>query len=244
MSTQPAPLSEPTKAERARTLIYARGFGTLCTNMKKLPGYPHGSIMPYAADGHGRPLFFISTIAVHTKNLLEDPRASLLVAAPEAEADPLGSARVSLFGEVRPLQEADYAAARETYLARHPETEPWIDFGDFSFFRMNVAEVYYIGGFGAMGWVIAPDYASAQVDPLADQAADVLEHMNRDHADLLVKLARAAGEECDRAVMTGVDRYGMTVRVGAEGGYRTRIPFPREVRNAAELRQVLTEMIR
>jgi putative heme iron utilization protein len=212
--------------------------------MKKLPGYPHGSIMPYAADEQGRPILFISTIAVHTKNLLDDPHASLLIAAPEAESDPLGSARVSLFGEVRHLPEVDLESAKSVYLETHPDTQQWIDFGDFSFFRMEVRDVYYIGGFGAMGWVIAQDYAAAEVDPLADAAPDILQHMNDDHRDGLLKLAHAAGEtDATEAILTGVDRLGLTIRVGGNDGYRTRVPFPREVRDPGQLRKVLVEMI-
>src|SRR5271166_6029420 len=83
-----APAPEPTYAERARTLIHLGRVGSLSTMSRKLPGFPFGSVMPYALDDAGRPLFLVSTMAMHTQNLLEDARASLLVTQSES-ADPL-----------------------------------------------------------------------------------------------------------------------------------------------------------
>ena len=89
---------EPSLAERARTLVSLGRIGSLSTHSRKFPGFPFGSLMPYAADGQGRPVFFISSMAMHTQNLGNDPRASLLIAQPEAEGDPLGAARMTVVG--------------------------------------------------------------------------------------------------------------------------------------------------
>src|SRR5438445_10293152 len=113
-----APAPEPTYAERARTLVHLGRVGSLSTLSKKRPGWPFGSVMPYALDEIGRPLFLISSMAMHTQNLKEDARASLLVNQAEA-ADPLGAARVTLMGEVFPVPAVDIAAIRQAYLARH-----------------------------------------------------------------------------------------------------------------------------
>ena len=139
----------------------ARGFGLLATISERIPGFPFGSVMPYALDSHGRPLFLISTLAVHTNNLLVNPKASLLVYEPEAEADPLSAARMNVMGEVREVPEADVAEARRLYITGHPEAEQYIEFGDFSLYRLEIADVYYIGGFGEMGWVSHNEYSSA-----------------------------------------------------------------------------------
>jgi len=87
---------EPSFAERARTLMYLGRIGSLSTQSRKQPGFPFGSVMPYGLDEHGRPIFLISTMAMHTQNLQADPRASLLVTRPDAEGDPLGASRVTL----------------------------------------------------------------------------------------------------------------------------------------------------
>jgi len=240
------PVPEPTYAERARTLVYLGRIGTLSTLSRKHPGQPFGSVMPYSLDAQGRPLFLISTMAMHTQNLQADPRASLLVTQPSWTGDPLAAGRVTLMGEARPLTEADAALARQAYLARHSNAAYWVDFGDFSFYRLEIADIYFVGGFAAMDWVSAKDYLDAQPDPLADAAAGIIEHMNGDHADALVTFARVlAGTESDEAVMISVDRLGFKLRL--KSGPRlsgARIPFPREVTTTEQCRAVLIEMLR
>src|SRR5579862_4559664 len=242
-SDQP-PIPEPAFAERARTLLYIGRIGSLSTLSRKQPGFPFGSVMPYALDGDGRPIFLISTMAMHTQNLQADPRASLLAMQPDASGDPLGASRVTLVGNVSLVPEAEVAEARELYLARYANSKYWVDFEDFSFYRMDVVDVYYVGGFGVMGWVTAPDYAHARPDPLADAAAEIMQHMNADHADALVALARKfAGIEAQEATMTSVDRLGFQVRLKSSEGMRgARIAFLREASSAAETRKVLVEM--
>ena len=144
------------KARNARELVESRGFGCLSTQSARHTGFPFVSIVEYAVDATGRPVLLLSGLAVHTKNLTVDARASLIVFAPGAEQDALGSARVTLMGEVRP--EADEDDVRARYLLRHPQAEQWVGFGDFAFHRMEIADVYYVGGFGQMGWVSGSGY--------------------------------------------------------------------------------------
>jgi putative heme iron utilization protein len=237
-------IPEPSFAERARTLLHLGRVGSLSTHSRKQPGFPFGSVMPYVLDDHANPVFLISTMAMHTQNLLEDTRASLLVTQPDAGGDPLGASRVTLLGNVLSVPEADVAGARQLYLARHADSKYWVDFKDFSFYRMNVVDVYYVGGFGVMGWVPASDYYAAQPDPLADSAMGIIQHMNADHADALILLAKAfAGIEAQEGKMTSVDRLGFHVRLKTQDGASgARIAFLREVSNAAEARGVLVEM--
>jgi putative heme iron utilization protein len=202
--------------------------------------------MPYALDGSGRSIFLISTMAMHTQNLHADRRASLLVTQPGRDQDPLAVGRVTLLGEVLPLAEADAAEARKAYLARHLNAAYWVEFEDFGFHRLEVSDVYYVGGFAAMDWVSAEEYLAARPDLLADAAAGIIEHMNRDHADALATFARVlAGAEADEALMVSVDRLGFKLRI--KSGLRlgsARIPFSREVATAEETRAVLIEMLR
>src|SRR2546426_2187019 len=207
-SDRPA-VPEPPFSERARTLVYLSRIGSLSTRSRKHPGFPFGSVMPYGLDDHGRPIFLISTMAMHTQNLQADPRASLLVTQEDTGGDPLGSSRVTLVGNVLPLPESEVAEARKLYLARYANSKYWVDFEDFSFYRMEVVDVYYVGGFGVMGWVAASEYNRAQPDPLADSMDEIIQHMNADHKDALILLARVfAGIESQEAAMTSVDRLG------------------------------------
>src|SRR5712692_10878633 len=243
-SDQPA-VPEPAFAERARTLMYVGRIGSLSTLSRRQLGFPFGSVMPYGLDDHGRPIFLISTMAMHTQNLQADPRASLLVTQPDASGDPLSASRVTLMGNVLPIPESVVAEVRRLYMARYDNSKYWVDFEDFSFYRMDVVDVYYVGGFGVMGWVSASEYDRAQSDPLADAAADIIRHMNADHRDALVLLARAfARIESQEATMTAVDRLGFHVRLKTQDGMRgARIAFLREVSNPAETRKVLVEMV-
>jgi putative heme iron utilization protein len=240
------PPPEPTYAERARTLMMRERTGTLSTLSRRHPGHPFGSLMPYAVDESGRPLFLISTLAMHTRNLEQDPRASLFVAESAASEDPLAVGRVTLMGTAGRVPSGEVAGARASYLARHPNASNWVDFEDFSFWRLEILDVYWVGGFGAMDWLTIRDYAAARPDPLADAAAGIMEHMNRDHPDALLMMARVLGREAaDEARMTNVDRLGFGLRLRSGGRFRgCRIPFPREVTSAPLCREVLIEMLR
>ncbi len=201
--------------------------------------------MPYGLDDHGRPIFLISTMAMHTQNLQADARASFLVTEEDSDGEPLGASRVTLVGNVRPVPNTELAEVRKLYLERQANSKYWVDFEDFSFYRMDVLDVYYVGGFGVMGWVSASDYDRSQPDPLADSMAEIIQHMNADHKEALVLLARQfAHVDSAEATMTTVDRLGFHVRLKTPDGMRgARIAFLREVSNPAETRKVLVEMV-
>ena len=157
-----ATVPEPSFAERARTLMHSGRIGSLSTLSRKQPGFPFGSLLPFGLDNHGRPIFLISTMAMHTQNLQADPRASLFVTEPDASGDPLGSSRVTLIGSAIKVPEPELADARAVYLTGYPDSKYWVDFEDFFFYRLDVIDVYYVGGFGVMGWVTASDYSQAR----------------------------------------------------------------------------------
>jgi heme iron utilization protein len=226
--------------------MYLSRVGSLSTLSRRQPGFPFGSVMPYGLDEQGRPIFLISTMAMHTQNLKADGRASLLVTQDNGDGDPLGASRVTLVGNVGPVPEAEVAAARAVYLARHANSKYWVDFEDFSFYRLEGVDIYYVGGFGVMGWVSASEYGSSQPDPLADAMDGIIQHMNADHKEALVLLARKFAQiEAQEATMTAVDRLGFQVRLKTEEGMRgARIAFPRAVSSSAETRTALVEMVR
>jgi putative heme iron utilization protein len=238
-------IPEPSYAERVRTLVCCCTIATLSTVSRKLPGYPFGSLMPYTIDATGRPIFLISNMAMHTQNLQADPRASLFVAQ-AGDGDPLGTARATLVGNVLPVPEDEAGEARQLYLSRYDNSRSWVDFKDFGFYHLQPLDIYYVGGFGVMGWVTAEDYRSAKVDPLADAAPRIFEHMNGDHVSAMLLLAKVhAGLDATEATMTAVDRLGFNLRLKTADGMKgTRINFLREVESADETRKVLVEMVR
>lgn len=145
----------------ARALAARGKLGTLATLSQHLPGFPFGSLAPYALDARGRPLFFLSSMAQHTRNLLADPRCSLFITEPAASGDPQTAERVILVGRTTPAPQEDLEDARERYLAAFPQARQWAGFGDFRFYRLELVSVYYVGGFGVMGWIAPGDYAAA-----------------------------------------------------------------------------------
>ena len=208
----------PTHAERARTLVSQVTTGTLCTLAAEPAGFPYGSFVTVAFE-QGNPVFLFSALAEHTRNLQQDSRGSLLVAETGAE-DPLANGRVTLLGPCRKVS-SQGSSVRSAFLETHPNAKYYADFKDFAFWCLQVESIRYIGGYGRMSWVDAPDwhaaeadplavercrfvggfghmswvdaadYAAAEVDPVAGSADEVIAHMNQDHAEAMVLFCKA-----------------------------------------------------
>ena len=218
--------------------------GTLCTLADEPDGYPYGSFVTVAFD-EGNPVFLISRLAEHTKNLERDPRASLLVAESGA-ADPLANGRVTLLGPCTRV-EGNGGSARAAFLAVHPNAAYYADFRDFGFWRLQVRSIRYIGGYGRMSWIEQADWQSAEPDPLGPSASSIIAHMNADHADALPLYCRAFSKATDvtSATMTGIDRYGFEMSATtAEGPRPIRVAFPQSISTPEEARAILIGMLR
>ena len=155
------------------------------------PGFPFGSVVSYAVDEAGDPLFFISELAEHTRNLHADSRASLLATEPlPPGVDPLSLGRVTLIGTAEPVPDDQLADARRVVVERHPAVAGYADYGDFSCWRLAVRSVRWVGGFGRMNWLDVEGYRTAIPDPVLAERHGVIEHMNADHADAGVLLCQ------------------------------------------------------
>jgi hypothetical protein len=234
----------PTHGERACTLVASIRTGTLCTIAKEPAGFPYGSFVTFAMEGPS-PVFLISELAEHTKNLRADARASLLVAE-GGEGDPLARGRVTLIGHGRRLGEgAERDAAKKAYLQAHPNAEYYVDYSDFAFWRLDVDAVRYIGGYGRMSWVDIADWRSAEPDPIAPHAHAILVHMNADHADAMLDYCRALTRATDTTVatMTGVDRYGFEMSALTGRGPRPiRLAFSRPIATPDDARREMVAL--
>ena len=236
----------PSHGERALTMAQAIGTATLCTVAKEPAGYPYGSFVTFALD-EGQPIFLISELAEHTKNLRVDTRASLLIAEGGAD-DPLANGRVTLIGDCTRLEDGDAAqSARETFLAAHPKASYYVDFGDFSFWKLTVSSIRYIGGYGRMSWVETSDWNGATPDPITAHADAIVSHMNDDHAEALKLycLAFSKASDTSAATMTGIDRYGFEMSAETGNGPRPiRIGFDAPISNPKEAREALVAMVK
>ena len=233
----------PTHAERARTLVSQVTTGTLCTLAAEPAGFPYGSFVTVAFE-QGNPVFLFSALAEHTRNLQHDSRASLLVAETGAE-DPLANGRVTLLGPCRKVSSPG-SSVRSAFLETHPNAKYYADFKDFAFWCLQVESIRYIGGYGRMSWVDAPDWHAAEADPLASAATGVVAHMNQDHAEAMVLFCRAFSKatEVTAATMTGVDRYGFEMSaITAEGARPVRLAFADMVTTADDVRAALIAML-
>lgn len=203
-------------------------------------GHPYASLLLTASEPDGSPVFLISKLALHTKNLAADARASLLIDATGTDADPMAGARITLIGEARPTESA---TARRRFLARHPAAAGYADFPDFSFYALDVASAHYIGGFGRI--VDLPraelliDVGDAQA--LIEAEPGIVEHMNADHTDAIELYAtRLLGAAPGTWRMTGIDPDGCDLVLGARA---LRQPFAARVTNAEEARKELVRLV-
>jgi putative heme iron utilization protein len=234
----------PTHAERARTMIAQISTGTLSTLALDPAGYPYGSFVTVAFE-NGAPVFLISRLAEHTKNLERDPRASLLVAEGGA-SDPLANGRVTMIGPCTRV-EGEGGGARAAFLASHPNAAYYADFRDFAFWKLHVASVRYIGGYGRMSWVDEAEWRTAEPDPLGPSAAGTIAHMNADHGDAMVLYCKAFSKatEISATVMTGIDRYGFEMSAKTKEGPRpVRLAFAVPVSTPEEARAALISMLK
>ena len=131
----------------ARALVGSQRAGMLATSSA---GHPWGSLVAYAVLGDGSPVLMVSELAEHGRNLLADPRASLVVADLAASEDPLACPRVTLTGQARQPPAADEGPAREAYLTSVPNAEAYADFDDFTLWVLRVERVRWVGGYGRM----------------------------------------------------------------------------------------------
>jgi putative heme iron utilization protein len=137
-----------------RTLSDGR-HGILSTHSAQYAGYPFGSVVPYALDASARPLLLLSSLAVHTRNLLANAHCSLLVLEHAWEADPQAHGRLTLLCDAEPVSVEEIAINRDAFLLRHPASVDHFSMKDFSLWRMELVQLRFIAGFGHMGWMNA-----------------------------------------------------------------------------------------
>jgi len=220
----------------ARLMLRAHRYGVLSTLSKKFDGYPFGSITPYLVDHDGSLLILISSIAEHTKNILNDPRVSLIT---HNQGDPQiqTQGRVTVVGDAE--LEEDRKKSGERYLRYFPEARVYFEMHDFSFYRIHPKAIRYIGGFGKINWLNMENYA---VKPytLIEHESGVIDHMNADHQEALRNYCQHFHQVAAMEVeMMGIDTDGFDLRVESRV---LRLDFEQPVTDALQARSVLVEM--
>jgi len=227
-------------ATEARQFLRSTHNGILSTISAKFEGYPFGSVAPFVLDYDGRPLILISTLAEHTRNIDANCKVSLLVFS--AAEDLQANARLTLIGDAERIDKND-PLLRARYLRYFPSAEQYFAAHDFYFYRIQIRQARYIGGFGKISWVASKELASPP-NQLADLEVGVLEHMNTDHADsLLVYCKHFHGLDAVSAEMLGIDTDGFDVFAKNQSGERIlRFNFEQPISDAQSVRAALVAM--
>ena len=217
---------------KVRRILRRFHHGVLATISKKMGGYPHGSLVPFVLDHAARPVILISGLAEHTHNIDADPRTSLLVHEPSANVQ--AGLRITLIGDAARC--ADQAVVERRYLACFPDASRLLALGDFAFYCITPLKLRHIGGFGAIHWVDAADYAPPWNSLVSDEK-DIIAHIDeaqseglreycRRYCDVTAGAVRLVGVDCD-----GIDLYA--------DGKPLRIDFAQTVTDAVTARQAL-----
>jgi len=231
-------------ADESRVIVDGSSVGTLSTignaNAGALAGFPCGGVVAYASDAvDGLPIFALSSLSQHARDVAADGRATLTVTRDGFED--VSDGRVSLSGIVTAVEAS---TVRETYLKKHPGAY-WVDFGDFTWYKMTeLLACRIVGGFARAGSVSGAEYAATKSDPVAAFSAPVCSHMNADHGDALRAMAKHyAGVDADEVVMRSIDALGMNCRMIKDGEkYGLRLPFESPALGRKEVKEQIVLM--
>jgi heme iron utilization protein len=235
---QPAADSGP--ADLARGLLRRSRQGALATLMPG-SGDPYCSLVNIASHPDGSPILLISRLALHTRNVLADPRVSLMLDE-RAAGDPLEGARIMLGGTAEEAGGYEVAMLRRRYLNAHPAAEAFVNFKDFSFFRIRPKAAHLVAGFGRIVDLAADQILTdlSGAEALLDAEQSAVDHINADHRDALNLYAtRLLGVEAADWRCTGCDPDGVDLQAGKT---TLRLGFPRRAVTPAALRNVLREL--
>jgi putative heme iron utilization protein len=224
----------------ARSLLRRSRQGALATLMAS-SGDPYCSLVNVASHPDGSPILLISRLALHTKNLLADPRVSLMLDE-RAEGDPLEGSRIMLAGRAEEASGDDAAILGRRYLNAHPSAEAFVEFKDFSFFRIIPSAAHLVAGFGRIVDLKPEQFLTdiSDAGALLQAEPGAIEHMNADHREATnlyaTKLLGAGPAEWR---CTGCDPDGIDIQAGPKA---LRLDFPERVTGPGELRKMLVRL--
>ena len=235
---QPSTDFNPSKL--ARSLLRRRRQGALATLMAGT-GAPYCSLVNLASSPDGTPILLISRLALHTRNILADSRVSLMLDE-RASGDPLEGARIMMQGQAQSVAAEQLGVVRRRYLAVHPSAEGFVDFTDFSFFRIVPNGAHLVAGFGRI-LDLAPEQFLTEIgdsQALIEAEPAAIAHVNSDHADTLNLLAtRLLGADSGDWRCTSLDPDGIDLQAGE---VTLRLDFPERVTGPDELRRMLVRL--
>lgn len=234
------PTADFNSSKLARSLLRRSRQGALATLMAG-SGSPYCSLVNVASHPDGSPILLISRLALHTKNILEDSRVSLMLDERVA-GDPLEGARIMLAGRAEAASDHDKPVLRRRYLNAHPSAEAFAEFSDFSFFRIRPTGLHLVAGFGRIVDLAPERFLTDLTDAalLLQAEQDAIDHMNVDHREAMNLYAtRLLGAEPADWRCTGCDPDGIDMQAG---NATLRLDFPKRIATPAALRQTLKQL--
>jgi heme iron utilization protein len=225
----------------AKELLRTTRAGALAT-LDRNTGHPFSSLVNVATDADGSPVILVSRLSTHTANIEADPRASVLLAS-TGKGDPLAHPRLTVLGTFANIERntPDGARVQRRFLSRHPKSNLYAGFGDFTFWRLHVASAHLNGGFARAADLKASDVVTNLADAaeIVEIEEGAVEHMNADHRDAVRLYATKLLGEADGAwQVTGVDPEGLDLALSDR---TARMPFAERVTNGLALRKTLAE---
>ena len=234
------PTTDFNASRQARSLLRRSRQGALATLMAG-NGDPYCSLVNVASHADGSPILLISRLALHTKNILGDPRVSLMLDE-RAAGDPLEGSRIMLAGRAEEAAGSDAALLRRRYLNAHRSAEAFVDFKDFSFFRIAPSGAHLVAGFGRIVDLEPAQFLTVIGDAgeLLEAEQGAIEHMNEDHREAMNLYAtRLLGADAADWACTGCDPDGMDMQADTK---TLRLDFPERVTSGIALRKMLVRL--
>ena len=234
------PVPDFDAAKLARSLLRRSRQGALATLVPG-SGDPYCSLVNVASHPDGSPILLISRLALHTRNLLGDARLSLMLDE-RAEGDPLEGSRIMLAGLAEQASGDDVVILRQRYLNAHPSSEVFVNFKDFSFFRIRPIGAHLVAGFGRIVDLKPEQFLTDISDAasLLEAEQGAVDHLNADHREAMnLYASKLLGAKSADWRCTGCDPDGIDLQAGAT---MLRLDFPRRIVTPAALRQVLKQL--
>ncbi len=235
------PTADFNPSRQTKLLLRRSRQGALATLMAG-SGDPYCSLVNVASHPDGSPILLISRLALHTRNILGDARVSLMLDE-RAEGDPLEGSRIMLAGRAEEAGTEEVAILRRRYLNAHPSAEVFVDFKDFSFFRILPAALHLVAGFGRIIDLTPEQFLTdiSDAEALLEAEQGAIEHMNADHQEAMNLYAtRLLGASDADWRCTGCDPDGIDLAAGAKV---LRLDFPQRVTGPGELRKMLVKLV-
>lgn len=241
----PKVLRETDDAARrlARVLLRSARSAALAV-LEPETGHPFASRVLTGMDIDGVPVILVSALSVHTQALRRDPRSSLLAGEP-GKGDPLAHPRLTVITQAEEVERGSdgHARLRERFVRRHPKAQLYVDFPDFTFFRLVPIRANLNGGFGKAYLLSADDLLirSAVREALAGREAAAIDHMNSDHAEAAgIYASHYLGAKKGNWIISGIDAAGIDLSAGDQ---LKRLEFEQELSDPLQLRTVLADLL-